>query len=73
MNANPYLDKYPQSEVETLISSGSIQPDIDDNGNLVVELSTNSLYSSSITIPLKNVPLNPTKVETKYQIEFTEL
>ena len=73
MNQNQYLDKYPQSEVASLISSGSILPDIDSHANLVVEFSDTSLYSSSITVPLQNVPVNSTKVETKYDIQFTEL
>lgn len=73
MNQNPYLAAYPQSEVESLVSSGSIIPNIDENGNLLVEMNDTSLYSSSITIPLVNIPVNSTKVETKYQVQFTEL
>ena len=73
MNQNPYLAGYSQSEVSALISSGSIVPDIDSNGNLVITLAPSSLYSSSITIPLVNVPVDPVKVETKYSVEFTEI
>ena len=73
MNQNPYLTKYPQHEVESLTDSGSIIPNVDENFNLVVEKSDRSIYSSSITIPLVNVPLNPIKVETKYKVQFTEL
>jgi len=73
MSPNPYLVRYPQSEVETLTISGSIQPDIDEHGNLMVERSDNSMYSSSITIPLINTPCDTVKVETKYQVQFTEL
>jgi len=73
MNPNPYLVDYPQGEVESLITSGSIIPDVDENGNLMVEKNATSPYSSSITIPLINVPVNSTKVETKYQVQFTEL
>ena len=73
MNQNPYLAIYPQSEVESLVSSGSIVPDIDEHANLMVERSDSSMYSASITIPLVNVPVDSVKVETKYQIQFTEL
>ena len=73
MNSNPYLVKYSQDEVASLISLGSIPPDIDVNANLIVEFSDTSLYSSSITIPLQNVPVNSTQVETKYDTQFTEL
>jgi hypothetical protein len=73
MSPNPYLESYPQSEVETLTASGSIQPNVDEHANLIVEKDVQSLYSSSITIPLINVPVNSTKVETKYQVQFTEL
>jgi hypothetical protein len=73
MNPNPYLARYSQSEVAALISSGSIVPHIDLTANLVVEYSDTSLYSSSITIPLQNVPCDAIKVETKYDVQFTEL
>lgn len=73
MNPNPYLTKYPQTEVESLIGSGYIIPNLDEHGNLVVERNDTSMYSSSITIPLKNVPLDSIKVETKYNVNFTEL
>jgi hypothetical protein len=73
MNQNPYLAGHSQSEVSALISSGSIIPDIDSNANLVITLAPSSLYSSSITIPLVNVPVDPIKVETKYNVAFTEI
>ena len=73
MNQNPYLDVFPQSEVESLTKSGSIIPNIDEHANLLIEMSGTSLYSSSITILLANVPVNPTKVETAYEVQFTEL
>lgn len=73
MKSNPYLARYSQDEVASLYATGSIYPDIDDNANLVVEYSNTSLYSSSITIPLTNVPCNAIKVETKYDVTFTEL
>jgi hypothetical protein len=73
MNSNPYLAIYSQTEVEALISSGSIVPDIDSSANLIIELVSGSLYSSSITIPLQNVPVDPIKVQTKYDVSFSEL
>ena len=73
MSPNPYLSKYPQEEVETLTTSGSIIPYIDGHGNLLVEKNVISMYSSSITIPLINFPCDSIKVETKYNIQFTEL
>jgi hypothetical protein len=73
MNENPYLTGYPQTEVEELFNSGSIAPDIDEHTNLLVMIGSDTMYSSSITIPLRNVPVNATKVETKYDVRFTEL
>lgn len=73
MNPNPYLVNYSQSDVESLTTSGSIQPDIDSYANLVIEQSDSSMYSSSITIPLQNVPCDSIKVETQYDVTFTEL
>lgn len=73
MNQNPYLIKYPQKEVENLISVGSISPNIDEHGNLLIEKNYSSMFSSSITIPLRNFPCDSVKVETKYQVQFTEL
>lgn len=73
MNSNPYLVIYSQKEVTSLISSGSIIPNIDSNSNLVIELIAGSLYSSSITIPLQNIPVDPVKVQTNYDISFSEL
>jgi len=73
MRQNPYLERYSQDEVSALITSGSIQPNVDENANLIVEYSDTSLYSSSITIPLVNIHIDSVKVETKYQVQFTEL
>jgi hypothetical protein len=73
MTPNPYLVRYSQSEVLSLYNSGSISPNIDSNANLSVEYSDTSLYSSSITIPLQNFPVDSTKVETRYEVQFTEL
>lgn len=73
MNPNPYLAKYPQSDVETLTTLGYILPNVDEHTNLLVEKTNGSMYSSSITIPLINTPFDSVKVETKYQVQFTEL
>lgn len=73
MTPNPYLVRYSQSEVLSLYSTGSISTNIDSNTNLSVEYSDTSLYSSSVTIPLQNVPVDSTKVETRYDVQFTEL
>lgn len=73
MNANPYLLGYNQDDIQTLYSSGSIVPNIDSYGNLIIQNISGRLYSSSITIPLQNVVYEPTKVETKYDVTFKEL
>ena len=73
MNSNPYLTSYNQSDIQALYQSGSISPDIDQYGNLLVEDSTGSLFLSAITIPLVNEVYNATKVETKYDVAFSEL
>lgn len=72
MNENPYLSKYPQDEILSLYKTGSISPKIDESYNLTLE-NSGSMFSTCITIPLKNTPVNPVKVFTKYDIEFTEL
>jgi hypothetical protein len=73
MNANPYLTGYNQDDVQNLYRSGSIIPNIDSYGNLIIQNVQGQLYSSSITIPLQNVVYNPIKVETKYSVTFKEL
>ena len=73
MNANPNLTSYNQDDVQTLYSSGSIVPNIDSYGNLIIQNVQGQLYSSSITIPLQNVVYSPVKVQTVYNVEFTEL
>lgn len=73
MNPNPYLKSYKQEDVESLYISGSIIPNIDSYGNLIIQNVSGEMYSSSITIPLKNVVYNPIKVQTKLYIDFTEL
>jgi hypothetical protein len=72
MNENPYLSKYPQDEIVSLNKTGSIYPNIDSSYNLILE-NSGSMFTTCITIPLKNTPTNPVKVFTKYEIEFTEL
>jgi|688.fasta_scaffold82281_2 hypothetical protein len=73
MNANPNLTGYNQDDVQTLYSVGSIVPNIDSYGNLIIQNIQGQLYSSSIMIPLQNVVYDPTKVETKYDVTFKEL
>ena len=72
MNENPYLSKYSQDEILSLYNTGSLIPNIDSYANLTLERS-GSMFSTCITIPLKNTQANPVKVETKYEIGFTEL
>jgi hypothetical protein len=71
MNTN--LTGYNQDDVQTLYSMGSIVPNIDSYGNLIIQNVQGQLYSSSITIPLQNVVYSPVKVQTVYNVEFTEL
>jgi hypothetical protein len=73
MNTNPHFTGYNQSDIRRLYSSGSIVPNIDSYGNLVIQNTTGQLYSSSITIPLVNAVYNSTKVQTKYDVNFTQL
>ena len=73
MKANPYLSGYNQDDIQKLYQSGSIIPNIDSYGNLIIQNVHGQIYSSSITIPLENVVYNPTKVETKYSVVFNEL
>jgi hypothetical protein len=73
MKPNPYLTGYNQNDIQTLYSSGSIIPNIDSYGNLIIQNVSGQLYSSSITIPLQNVVYDPIKVETKYDVTFKEL
>lgn len=73
MNANPNLTGYNQGDVQKLYQSGSIHPNIDSYGNLIIQNVTGQLYSSSIMVPLQNVVYEPTKVETKYDVTFKEL
>lgn len=73
MNANPYLSGYNQDDIQKLYQSGSIIPNIDQYGNLIIENAPRQLYSSSITIPLENYVYVPVKVETNYNVQFTEL
>ena len=73
MNANPNLTIYNKSDVESLLKTGYIVPKIDEYSNLVIENTLDSLYSSSISIELKNTIYLPVKVETKINPVFTEL
>ena len=73
MKANPNLTGYNQADVERLLSTGYITPTIDEYSNLVIQNTSDMLYSSSISIELKNVVYLPVKVETKINPLFTEL
>lgn len=73
MNANPNLTGYNQADIESLLRTGYIVPTIDEYSNLVIQNTTNMLYSSSISIELKNAVYVPVKVETKINSTFTEL
>lgn len=73
MKANPYLSGYNQDDIQKLYQSGSIIPNIDSYGNLIIQNTVGQLYSSSITIPLENVVYDPIKVQTKYDVNFKEL
>lgn len=73
MKANPNLIGYSQTDIQSLYISGSLVPNIDQYANLIIQNVSDQLYSSSITIELKNVVYVPTKVETKINPLFTEL
>lgn len=73
MKANPNLTGYNQADVERLLNTGYIIPKIDEYSNLIIQNTSTMLYSSSISIELKNVVYLPVKVETKINPLFTEL
>jgi hypothetical protein len=73
MKANPNLTGYNQADVESLLSTGYIVPKIDEYANLMILNTSSELYSSSISIELKNVVYIPTKVETRIDPTFFEL
>lgn len=73
MKANHNLTGYNQADVESLLITGYIVPNIDEYSNLVIQNTNNTLYSSSISIELKNVVYLPVKVETKIDPTFSEL
>jgi hypothetical protein len=73
MKANPNLTGYNQADVGSLLNAGYIVPNIDEYSNLVIQNTSNMLYSSSISIELKNVIYLPVKVETKIDPVFSEL
>ena len=73
MKANPNLTGYNQADVESLLNTGYIVPNIDEYSNLIIQNTTSQLYSSSISIELKNVIYEPVKVETRIETQFTEL
>jgi hypothetical protein len=73
MKPNKNLIGYNQEDIETLINTGYIVPKIDEYSNLIIQNIENQLYSSSISIELKNAVYIPTKVETKINTTFSEL
>ena len=73
MKANPNLHGYNQTDIENLFNTGYISPNIDPNGNLIIQNVANQMYSSSITIPLKNMIYNEIKVKTGINVTFTQL
>ena len=73
MTPNPFLAPYSSDEINTLIQSGSISPRYDDHFNLLIDHSQSLMISSSITIPLNKITFHDLKVETKYNVSFTEL
>lgn len=73
MNINQHLIGYKQSDIENLYMSGSITPNIDSFGNLIIQNVQGEMYSSSITIPLQNFVFNPTKVQTRLNVLFQSL
>ena len=73
MKANPNLTGYNQADVESLLRTGFIVPSINEYSNLIIQNVTGQLYSSSISIELKNVVYIPTKVETVVDVTFKQL
>lgn len=73
MNQNPNLKGYSQADIEKLVSVGFIVPKIDSSENLIIQNVPNQMYSSSITIELRNALYIPVKVETKIDPTFYEL
>lgn len=73
MKANPNLTGYSQEDIERLYISGSIHSNIDSYANLIIQNIENQMYSSSITIPLRNMIYNEIKVKTGINVAFSEL
>lgn len=73
MTPNPYLSKYPNSEVDELVRSGSLPLRFDSGYNLLVDAADVSMYSSSFTLPLVRTSFDTVKVEAKFDVNFTEL
>jgi len=70
---NPNLSTYTQADIQTLYASGSIVPNIDSYGNLVIQNTTGQLFLTAITLPLVGEVYNSIKVETKIDPAFYEL
>ena len=73
MNNVPHIGGYIQSDVQKLYTDGYIVPNIDVYGNLTIQNTKNQLYSSSITLPFKNEVYLSQKVESIYDVQFSEL
>jgi hypothetical protein len=73
MTPNPYLAKYRDGEVESLVRSGSIPLRFDSGNNLLLDKADVSMYSSSFTVPISHESFDVAKVETKFVTTFTEL
>lgn len=67
-----YLAQYSNEDVEKLLDTGSLTPNIDGAGNLLVDYFDSSMASSSITIPLESIIFDPVKVEEKYDVVIRE-
>lgn len=73
MTPNIYLSKYSNDEVTELYTLGSIDYRYDSSFNLLIDTSGKMMFSSSITLPLVSTSFNSSLVETKYDVNFTEL
>lgn len=73
MKPNPNLSDYSQGDIETLYTSGSITPKIDEYSNLSIERADGKMYGSCVTILLQNVVYNEVKVKTKIDVAFREI
>jgi hypothetical protein len=73
MTPNPYLSKYPNSEIGELVRSGSSPLRFDSGYNELIDKADVSIYSSSFTMPLSRLSFDTEKVRVKFDANFTEL